>query len=168
LSGAGKSTTARALVKLLQGRGSAVVLLDGDEVRAGVSKGLGFSKADRDLNVVRVAALARGAIETGHVAVAALISPYRAARARARELVGRDRFVEVFVDAPLDVCEARDAKGLYKKARRGEIVGLTGVDDPYEPPLSPDLTIDSATCTVDHNAGRIVELLVVRGLLREQ
>jgi adenylyl-sulfate kinase len=140
------------------------VLIDGDRLRV-TAVSLGFSKLDRHANVVRAARLARAAVVRGAVAVCALISPYREARDRARQIVGRRRFVEVFVNAPLDVCEARDTKGLYARARAGEITNLTGINDPYEPPPAPDLVLDAAGATVADNVSTLLALLTARRFL---
>ncbi|HYU24920.1 MAG TPA: bifunctional sulfate adenylyltransferase/adenylylsulfate kinase [Thermoanaerobaculia bacterium] len=163
LSGAGKSTTGEIVVSRLLEHGRQVTLLDGDVVRTHLSKGLGFSKEDRDANILRIGFVAAEIVRHGGAVVCAAVSPYRATRDRVREMVGADRFVEVFVDTPLDVCEARDKKGMYAQARRGAIKNFTGIDDPYEPPLSAELTIETTATTPEANAGRIVELLRERG-----
>ena len=165
LSGAGKTTTADALVPLLEATGRTVTFLDGDRVRQHLSAGLGFSKQDRDTNVRRVGWVAGELVRHGALVVAALVSPYREARADARALVGADAFVEVFVDTPLEVCEARDTKGLYAKARAGEIAEFTGISDPFEAPEQPDLRLDTTACAPEENARRIVEHLVAGGWL---
>jgi adenylyl-sulfate kinase len=166
LSAAGKSTIARALLARLHRAGAEAHLLDGDELRASLSSDLGFSKVDRDVHVMRVAMRARAIVDHGHMAVCALISAYRDARARARGLVGPRRFVEVFVDTPLEVCEERDPKGLYAAARRGEIAHMTGVSDPYEPPLNPDLTLTFDT--VASNVERVLAVIAARQAEIEQ
>jgi sulfate adenylyltransferase len=160
LSGAGKSTIGRSLVERLSLAGVGARLLDGDELRSSLSRDLGFSKTDRDIHVMRVAALARTCIDHGDIAVCALISPYRDARAQARGLVGSDRFIEVFVDTPLDVCEQRDHKQLYSRARRGEVTQMTGVSDPYESPIAPDLVLTPDA--VESNVERVLRLLADR------
>ncbi len=165
LSGAGKSSTAEVLTVRLQERGRQVSLLDGDVVRTRLSKGLGFSKEDRDMNVLRIGSVAAEIVMHGGVAVCASVSPYRAARNQIRGMVGADRFVEVFVDTPLDICEARDTKGLYARARRGDIVGFTGVDDPYEPPGSPELRIETQEQSIEQNARTVLQLLLDRGFV---
>src|SRR5207244_5899438 len=132
LSGAGKSTTAEVLTTLLLEHGRQVTLLDGDVVRTHLSKGLGFSKEDRDANILRIGFVAAEIVRHGGAVVCAAVSPYRATRDRVREMVGADRFVEVFVDTPLDVCEARDKKGMYAQPRRGAIRTFTGIDDPSD------------------------------------
>src|SRR5437763_915381 len=139
LSGAGKSTLANLLAEQLRERGKRVELLDGDEVRQNLSSGLGFSKTDRDANIRRIAFVAKLLSRNGVVAITAAISPYREIRDEARAEI--KNFVEVFVDCPLEVCEERDIKGLYARARAGEITQFTGISDPYEPPLNPEVTV---------------------------
>lgn len=141
LPSSGKSTLAGLLEEALRTQGLRVETLDGDAVRTVLTKGLGFSREDRDENIRRIAWLARLLNEHGVVAITAAISPYRAARDRAREAIGR--FVEVYVDCPLDVCISRDVKGLYARAQRGEIPQFTGVSDPYEPPLHPEVVVET-------------------------
>jgi len=160
LSGAGKSTIAGRLVELLVERGSTVTLLDGDEVRGHLSAGLGFSRADRDTNVRRIGWVAAQIAKHGGLAVCAPIAPYAATRADARRLVeeqaGPGSFVLVHVATPLAECEARDRKGLYAKARRGEIAEFTGISDPYEEPTDADLTIDTRSVAVDEAARQVL------------
>jgi adenylyl-sulfate kinase len=162
LSGSGKSTIASVVAAELTRRGVLTYTLDGDNLRHGLNGDLGFSAEARTENVRRVAEVARLFADAGIVALVPLISPYRAGREHARALheAAGLVFLEVFVDAPLDVCEARDPKGLYAKARAGEISGFTGVDDPYEPPVSPDLVIAAADTDSEDAAGAVVELLV--------
>ena len=166
LSGAGKSTTAAALISLLHALGRRTTLLDGDLVRQHLSKGLGFSKEDRDTNILRIGFVASEIVRHGGVAVCATISPYRATRDAVRNMVGRDRFIEVFVDTPIAVCEARDVKGLYAKARRGELTDFTGVDDPYEPPLDPEITLEAVNSGPEHNAHEILSVLEAKGFVQ--
>ena len=163
LSGSGKTTTADALVILLRERGRVVTVLDGDVVRTHLSKGLGFSREDRDANVRRIGFVAGEVVRHGGIVVAAVVSPYRATRDEVRRMLPAGTFVEVFVDTPVEVCEARDVKGWYAKARSGEITGLTGVDDPYEPPVDPELRLETVGATVDANARRVLDLLEARG-----
>lgn len=165
LSGAGKSTTAEILTSLLMERGRQVTLLDGDVVRTHLSKGLGFSREDRDTNILRIGFVAGEIARHGGTVICAAISPYRATREEVRKMVGDDRFVEVFVDTPIEVCEARDVKGLYARARRGQITGFTGVDDPYEPPIDPEITLDTVSHTAEENAHLIVQYLEEQGFL---
>jgi sulfate adenylyltransferase len=166
LSGAGKSATAEALTSLLLERGRQITVLDGDVVRTHLSKGLGFSREDRDTNIHRIGYVAAEIARHGGAVVCAAVSPYRAARNRCRTMVGPDRFIEVFVDTPIEVCEQRDIKGLYAKARRGEVKGFTGVDDPYEEPHNPELVLDTVKQDVEENARRILGHLVERGFVR--
>jgi len=165
LSGSGKSTTANALIGLLRERGREVTVLDGDVVRTHLSKGLGFSREDRDTNVRRIGFVASEVVRHGGIVVAAVVSPYRATRDEVREMVGRDRFVEVFVDTPLEVCEERDVKGWYARARNGEVAAFTGVDDPYEPPLQPEITLRTTDTTPEANASLVLEYLDARAVL---
>lgn len=163
LSGAGKSTIANALAGQLAARGQRVEILDGDAVRTHLSKGLGFSKEDRDTNIRRIGWVCDLVARHGGVAIAAAISPYRAVRDEVRAATGR--FVEIFVDCPLETCIERDVKGLYAKALAGEIPQFTGVSDPYEPPLSPEITIRSASESLDQSVARIVAALAQLGYL---
>jgi sulfate adenylyltransferase len=165
LSGSGKTTTARVIAEMLTRRGRTVTMLDGDVVRTHLSKELGFSREDRDENVRRVAYVASEVVRHGGIVICALVSPYRAARAEARGMVGAERFVEVFVDTPLEVCAERDVKGLYAGAQRGEVAALTGVADPYEPPLEPELHLETVGVAVTDNARRVIDFLVERGFL---
>jgi sulfate adenylyltransferase len=167
LSGAGKSTTAEILTVLLQEHGRQVTVLDGDVVRTHLTQGLGFSKADRDTNIRRIGFVAAEIVRHGGVAVCAAVSPYRATRDECRNMVGSDRFVEVFVDTPLEVCEQRDSKGMYAKARRGEIKGFTGIDDPYEPPIAPEVTLDTVSSPAEQNARRVLEFLKQQGFVKD-
>jgi sulfate adenylyltransferase len=166
LPGAGKSATAEALVSMLLERGRQVTLLDGDVVRTHLSKGLGFSREDRDTNIRRIGFVAAEIVRHGGIAVCAAVSPYRVTRNQCRAMAGEDRFVEVFVDTPIQVCEQRDSKGYYAKARRGEIRGFTGVDDPYEPPVAPELVLTTTDHSVEQNARRLIDELVARGFVR--
>src|SRR3989440_592905 len=160
LSGSGKSTTAEILTELLLEHGRRVTLLDGDVIRTHLSKGLGFSKEARDTNIRRIGFVAAEIVRHGGVAICAAVSPYRATRNDVRNVVGVERFIEVFVDTPLEVCEQRDIKGMYAKARRGEILGFTGIDDPYESPLNPKLTLDTVAHEAEENAQIILGRLI--------
>jgi sulfate adenylyltransferase len=164
LSGSGKSTTAEVLTSLLLERGRQVSLLDGDVVRTHLSKGLGFSREDRDTNILRIGYVAGEIARHGGTVICAAISPYRATRNEVRKMVG-ENFVEVFVDTPIEVCEQRDVKGLYARARRGQITGFTGVDDPYEEPVNPEITLDTVNADPSMNARKIVAFLEESGLL---
>jgi sulfate adenylyltransferase len=166
LSGAGKSTTADVLTVRLLERGRTATVLDGDVVRTHLSKGLGFTKEDRETNVRRIGFVAAEIVRHGGVAICAAVSPYRATRDEVRSMVGAPRFFEVFVDTPLEVCEARDQKGMYAKARRGELRSFTGIDDPYEPPLSPTLRLETTERSAEENAELIVAQLEAGGFVR--
>ncbi|MGQ4809554.1 putative bifunctional SAT/APS kinase [Candidatus Entotheonellaceae bacterium PAL068K] len=166
LSGAGKSTTAEVLIVLLLEQGRQVTMLDGDVVRTHLSKGLGFSKKDRDINIRRIGFVAAEIVRHGGVAVCAAVSPYQATRNDVRAMVGSDHFVEVFVATPIEVCEARDTKGMYAKARRGELTGFTGIDDPYEPPWQAEITLDTVHHTPGDNARHILTFLQQRGFVK--
>ena len=165
LSGAGKSTTAEILTATLLEHGRRVTLLDGDVVRNYLSAGLGFNKEDRDTNVRRIGFVAAEIVHHGGVAVCAAVSPYRATRNEVRNMVGADRFIEVFVDTPLEVCEQRDTKGIYVKARRGEINNLTGINDPYESPQKPEIVIETNFSSPEQNAYLILAFLKERGFV---
>ncbi len=166
LSGAGKSTTAEVLTVLLLEHGRQVTVLDGDVVRTHLSKGLGFSKEDRDVNIRRIGYVAAEIVRHGGVVMCAAVSPYRATRNDVRNMVGTDHFVEVFVDTPIEVCEQRDVKGMYAKARRGELHGFTGIDDPYEVPLNAEITLDTTVNTSEGNARRILDYLIHKKFVR--
>jgi sulfate adenylyltransferase len=167
LSSSGKSTTADVLTVLLLEQGRQVTILDGDIVRTHLSKGLGFNKEDRDINIRRIGFVAAEIVRHGGAVICAAVSPYRETRNDARNMVGEDRFVEVYVSTPLEVCEQRDAKGFYAKARRGEIKGFTGIDDPYEPPENPEITLDTVARAPEENARQILHYLVKAGFVRE-
>jgi sulfate adenylyltransferase len=164
LSGSGKSTVAHALVERLAEFGRNVSLLDGDEIRTHLSKGLGFTKEDRDENINRVGYVAGLVAQHGGTTLCAVISPYRGPRDNARKF-SKGNFVEVFCDTPIDVCEQRDVKGLYAKARAGQIKGFTGVDDPYEPPLNPEVTLDTSKLSVQECVDTIIEKLLALGYI---
>ena len=166
LSGSGKSTTADILTIMLLEHGRQVTVLDGDVIRTHLSKGLGFSKEDRETNIRRIGFVASEAARHGGGVICAAISPYRATRNECRTMVGSDRFCEIFVATPLDVCEDRDPKGMYALAREGQIKGFTGIDDPYEPPHNPEITLDTVNCSAEENAERIISYLLERGFIR--
>jgi len=166
LSGAGKSTIASLVERRLHDLGFHTYLLDGDNLRHGLNRDLGFTDADRVENIRRAAEVGRILVDAGLVVLASFISPFRAERQMARDLFDEGRFIEVHVDVPLAVAEQRDRKGLYAKARRGELTNFTGIDSPYEPPESPDLHIDASASTVEENAERIVDYLLGPGVLR--
>ena len=166
LSGSGKSTTAEVLTSLLLEHGRQVTVLDGDVVRTHLSKGLGFSKEARDVNIRRIGFVASEIARHSGVVICAAVSPYRATRNDVRNMVGQDNFVEVFVDTPLEVCETRDVKGLYAKARRGEIKGFTGIDDPYEPPHHAEIILNTVAHAPEENARLILNYLIEQGFVR--
>ena len=163
LSGAGKTTIAHQLEQVLRERGRNVEILDGDVVRTHLSKGLGFSKEDRDINIRRIGFVCHLLARNGVVAIASAISPYRDVRGEVREMVGD--FVEVFVNAPLEVCEERDVKGLYKKARAGEIKEFTGISAPYEAPEKAELLVKTHEQSVEQSTAQILGYLRERGIV---
>jgi adenylylsulfate kinase len=165
LSGSGKSTLAQYLTPILIERGCKVEVLDGDEIRENLSKGLGFSKEDRDTNIRRIGYVANLLSRNGVVSITAAISPYQAIR---DELRGKSQapFIEIYVEAPLDVLEGRDTKGLYKKARAGIIKNFTGVSDPYEAPVKPEVAVHTADESIEESAEKILAYLKKRGLLK--
>jgi len=164
LSGAGKSTLAAAVAAELRRHGIGVEVLDGDEVRQNLSQGLGFSRADRDTNIRRIGYVAKLLARNGVAVITAAISPYRAVRDEVRKEIGD--FVEVYVRASLEECVRRDAKGLYRRALAGEIPQFTGVSDPYEEPLAPELVVDTERERVEQSAGRVLQRLIELGHLR--
>ena len=165
LSGSGKSTVAHALEERLTAAGRLVYVLDGDNIRHGLCADLDFSTAGRTENIRRIGHVAALFADAGVLVLTAFISPYRADRAQAREVIGEADFVEVHVDAHLEVCESRDPKGLYKKARAGEIPEFTGISSPYEAPENSDLRIDTGRQSLDESVTSVQELLEQRGLL---
>ena len=165
LSGAGKSTLADMLEEELRTRGLKVEMLDGDVVRTNLSKGLGFSKEDRDTNILRIGFVAQLLTRNDVATIVSAISPYREARNKCREMIGD--FVEVFVSAPLDVCIERDVKGLYKQAISGELPSFTGVSDPYEPPDNPDLVVETDVMSKEECLQLILDTLQQRGYIEE-
>lgn len=167
LSGAGKSTTAEILTLLLETFGRRVTLLDGDVVRTNLSEGLGFDKKGRDANVRRIGFVAAEVVKHGGGVVCAAISPYSATRAEVRKMIGESKFIEVFMNTPLEVCEERDTKGMYAKARRGEIKNFTGIDDVYEPPAAAEIVLQTTEQTPEENAAFIINYLLEQGFLRE-
>jgi bifunctional enzyme CysN/CysC len=159
LSGSGKSTLANALEIQLHAQGLRTYILDGDNIRHGLNKDLGFTDADRVENIRRIAEVAKLMIDAGMIVMTAFISPFRQERAMARELIGPENFIEVYVDTSLEVCEQRDVKGLYKKARAGRIPNMTGVNSPYEAPDRPDYVAKSSFITVKENVINIMRLI---------
>jgi bifunctional enzyme CysN/CysC len=165
ISGAGKSTIANALERRLHALGSHTATLDGDNVRHGLNRDLGFTDADRVENIRRVSEVARLMVDAGLIVLVSFISPFRAERDAARSLVGDTEFVEVFVDTPLEVAEARDRKGLYRKARAGDLPHFTAIDSPYEPPPSPEVRVDTSASTVEESVELILGQLRAQGIL---
>ena len=165
LSGAGKSTIANLVQKRLHALGRHTYLLDGDNLRHGLNRDLGFVEADRVENIRRVAEVAKLFVDSGTMVLVSLISPYRQERAMARELVEGQEFIEIFVDTALEICEQRDPKGLYRKARAGEPVNFTGIDAPYKPPVSPEIRVDGGTASPETAADAILDYLRDQGCL---
>ena len=165
LSGSGKSTLALEVESQLYQRGHLTYVLDGDNIRHGLNKNLGFSPEDREENIRRIGEVANLFADAGVIAMTAFISPYRADRDNARDLLDEGRFVEVFVDCPLEVCEARDTKGLYEKARAGEIKEFTGISAPYEAPSQPELTVNTDDQNLEECTERVIALLTSKGLI---
>ncbi len=166
LSGAGKTTITQALAEKLRENDYGIEVLDGDVVRTNLTKGLGFSKEDRDINIRRIGFVAHLLTRNGVVVLVSAISPYRAVREEVREMVGD--FVEVFVNAPLNVCEDRDVKGLYKRARAGEIKQFTGIDDPYEPPANPEVECRTDLEELSESVAKVLNKLEELGYLPAQ
>ncbi len=168
LPGSGKSTLAEILKRRIEEEfEKPVEILDGDEIRKGLSRDLGLSKEHREEHARRVSFVAKLLSRNGVISIVALISPYRVSRESARETIGSDRFVEVYVKASLAECERRDPKGLYAKARRGEITNMTGIQDPYEEPQNPDITVNTEGATPDASAALIIRELQSQGHLRQ-
>ena len=165
LSGSGKSTLAHALEEKLFELGRLSYVLDGDNVRHGLNKNLGFSPEDREENIRRIGEVSKLFAHTGVIAMTAFISPYRADRDKARALLDDGEFIEVYVQVPLDVAEERDPKGLYKKARAGEIKEFTGISAPYEEPLNPELTIDTSELDLDQSVSKLFAFLAENGII---
>jgi adenylylsulfate kinase len=165
LSGSGKSTLAHAVEEQLHQRGCRTFVLDGDNVRQGLCADLGFSEAARTENIRRIGEVAKLCIEAGTVVLTAFISPFERDRARVRALVADGDFLEVYCACPLAVCETRDVKGLYRRARSGEIAEFTGISSPYEAPGAPDLEVDTANLSLDQSVARVLALLKARGIV---
>lgn len=162
LSGSGKSTIAIALERELQRRGMLCRILDGDNIRSGINNNLGFTEADRVENIRRIAEVSRLFIDTGVITIAAFISPNSAIREMAADIIGRDDFLEIYVNTPLEACEHRDVKGLYAKARKGEIKNFTGISAPFEAPVRPALTLDTSVLTLEESVHKLLELILPR------
>jgi adenylylsulfate kinase len=165
LSASGKSTVANTVDHKLHSLGKRSYVLDGDNIRMGLNKNLGFSAEDRAENIRRIGEVAKLFTNAGVITLTAFISPYRADRNAVRALLGPGEFVEVFMDTPIEICEARDPKGLYKKARAGQLKGFTGIDDPYEAPEKPELVLDGGKKSIDECADDVMKYLQASGLL---
>lgn len=162
LSGSGKSTLALEVERRLHSKGLLCRVLDGDNIRSGINKNLGFSVEDRLENIRRIAEVSKLFVDSGIITIAAFISPTDEIRTLARNIIGAPDFIEIFVDTPIEVCESRDIKGLYQKARRGEISDFTGVTSPFEPPKEADLTVDTSTESVEKSVDKIMDLILKR------
>ena len=165
LSGSGKSTIANAVESKLYALGKHTYLLDGDNIRMGLNKGLGFSESDREENIRRIGEVAKLFVDSGLIVLSAFISPFQQDRESVRNLVREGEFIEVFIDAPLETCEKRDPKGLYKKARSGEIAHFTGISSPYEVPLSPEIRIVNDNISIEDAADIVIKYLEQKGYL---
>ncbi len=167
LSGSGKSTVAIALERELHSRGLLCRILDGDNIRSGINNNLGFSAEDRVENIRRIAEVGRLFVDTGIITIAAFISPNNQLREMAAEIIGKDDFVEVFVSTPLEECEKRDVKGLYAKARRGEIKNFTGISAPFETPEHPDITLDTSKLPVEESVKILLDYVLPKAVLKK-
>lgn len=167
LSGSGKSTVAIALERELHSRGLLCRILDGDNIRSGINNNLGFSAEDRVENIRRIAEVGRLFVDTGIITIAAFISPNNQLREMAAEIIGKDDFVEVFVSTPLEECEKRDVKGLYAKARRGEIKNFTGISAPFEAPEHPDITLDTSKLPVEESVKILLDYVFTKAVLKK-
>ncbi|WP_033828896.1 adenylyl-sulfate kinase [Bacillus andreraoultii] len=167
LSGAGKSTIANSIDIVLFERGIKSYVLDGDNIRHGLNKDLGFSEIDRKENIRRIGEVAKLFVDSGTIVSTAFISPFRGDRLQVRNLFNKDEFIEVYVHCPLSICEDRDPKGLYRKARNGEITDFTGITSPYEAPLHPEIMIDSSEVTIDESVQLIIDYLIDKKILNE-
>ena len=167
LSGAGKSSLSHAVEEALHQLGCRTFVLDGDNVRHGLCADLGFSTEDRVENIRRVGEVSKLFIEAGVIVLTAFISPFRSDRERVRSLVPHGDFLEIYCDSPLEVCEGRDVKGLYKRARAGEIKDFTGISSPYEAPVDPELAVETGALSIEDSVEKVMELLRERGIVRE-
>ncbi len=160
LSGAGKTTIGRQIEMELNKRGYLTQVLDGDNIRTGINNNLGFSETDRHENIRRIAEVSKLFMNCGIICINSFISPTREMRHMAMEIIGKENFIEVYINAPLEVCESRDVKGLYQKARRGEIKNFTGIDAPFEPPLNPDIELKTDELTVEESAKKALDFIL--------
>ncbi len=168
LSGSGKSTLAHCVEEELYQLGCRTIVLDGDNVRHGLCGDLGFSDVDRKENLRRIGEMSKLFVEAGVITLTAFISPFSDDRNRVKSLMGQSEFIEIFVDCSIDICEKRDTKGLYKKARKGEVANFTGVSSPYEPPENPDLVVDTGSQTLDESVKLVMNLLIDRGIINNE
>jgi adenylylsulfate kinase len=168
LSGSGKSTLAHCVEEELYQLGCRTIVLDGDNVRHGLCGDLGFSDVDRKENLRRIGEMSKLFVEAGVITLAAFISPFSDDRNRVKSLMEQSEFIEIFVDCSIDVCEKRDTKGLYKKARKGEVANFTGISSPYEPPENPDLVVDTVSQTLDESVKLVMNLLIDRGIINNE
>lgn len=162
LSGSGKSTIAQELERRLYNEGYFAQVLDGDNIRSGINNNLGFSIADREENIRRIAEVTKLYLNSGIITINSFVSPTIKIRSQAKDIIGAEDFVEVFINTPLEVCETRDVKGLYAKARKGEISGFTGIDSPYEPPINPEINVFTENRTVQESANDIYEYILTK------
>ena len=162
LSGSGKSTIAQELERRLYNEGYFAQVLDGDNIRSGINNNLGFSIADREENIRRIAEVTKLYLNSGIITINSFVSPTIKIRSQAKDIIGAEDFVEVFINTPLEVCEKRDVKGLYAKARKGEISGFTGIDSPYEPPINPEINVFTENRTVQESANDIYEYILTK------
>ena len=160
LSGSGKSTVAAGLEKLLFSKGYFIQVLDGDNTRSGINNNLGFSLEDRAENIRRVAEVSKLFVESGIICLNSFVSPTHAIRAKAKDIIGEENFIEIFINTPIEVCEARDVKGLYKKARAGEIKGFTGIDSPFEAPENPNIEILTADQSIEESVNEVFSKVI--------
>ena len=168
LSGSGKSTLAHCVEEELYQLGCRTIVLDGDNVRHGLCGDLGFSDVDRKENLRRIGEMSKLFVEAGVITLTAFISPFSDDRNRVKSLMGQSEFIEIFVDCSIDICEKRDTKGLYKKARKAEVANFTGVSSPYEPPENPDLVVDTGSQTLDESVKLVMNLLIDRGIINNE
>jgi len=168
LSGSGKSTLAHCVEEELYQFGCRTIVLDGDNVRHGLCGDLGFSDVDRKENLRRIGEISKLFVEAGVITLTAFISPFADDRNRVKSLMNQSEFIEIFVDCSIDVCERRDTKGLYKKARKGEVANFTGISSPYQPPKNPDLVVDTGSQTLDESAKLVMNLLIDRGIINNE
>ena len=160
LSGSGKSTIAEALERMLFDQGYFAQVLDGDNIRSGINNNLGFSLEDREENIRRIAEISKLYVNSGIISINSFVSPTRQIRALAKDIIGEKDFIEVFINTPLEICEQRDVKGLYKKARKGEIKGFTGIDSPYEPPINPNIEILTENNTIQTSVEELYKYIL--------